>query len=112
MITAIGDNDSKVVQSMQGKTTTGPMLFAKLSYKQLDYQKPGTYTAWLTYRKEPQVSQYGNTDWWEANAEGLRIGGDYVIDKNLSLNAYYTLARDIDSHEKRNGARIELDAFF
>ena len=66
-----------------------------------------SYDIGLVYHSGP--IQYRDTDWWQVNARGFRLGGDYVLDKKMAMWSFYTLAEDIGTGAKRNGACVELD---
>lgn len=93
-------------------TSTAPAWAVRFTYGTFNREKPKSYDVFLTYHSEPYLHQYGNTDWWKDNAQGFRIGGDYVLDHNVVLWGYYTIAKDIDTGAKRNAMRVELDTFF
>jgi hypothetical protein len=55
------------------------------------------------------LASFSNTDDWIKNIEGFRIGGDYMFTKNMCVNTYYTFGRDIDTHNRDDAMRIQLN---
>ena len=53
------------------------------------------------------------SEWWSpGNNEALRIGFDYVLDKNMILNGFYSSGHNIDTRERNDRTRVEVDVFF
>ena len=89
-----------------------PGLWFNLQYKNIDLQKPGTYDIWATYRREPGLTMPTVTDWWPNNNEGIRVGADYVLDKNLTATTWMTWFKEIDTGERSKRYRFQVDFYF
>ena len=86
-----------------------PGIWLGCQYKQVDPNKKGTWDVWLTYRQEPALTWSTYTDWWTANERGARIGFDYVLDKNIIFDTWYSHSKNIDTDLKRDFWRFKLD---
>jgi hypothetical protein len=71
--------------------------------------KPGSYDYFALYRKSPQLASYSNTDDWRQNVRGIRLGMDYILDKNVGFTTWYTIGKDIDTKAQNNEYRVEWD---
>ena len=92
--------------------TTSPGYWFNVWYKNVDLQKPGTYDIWATYRKEPGKSWVTVTDWWPKNAEGFRIGADFVPAKNMLFTTWVDKIREIDVRAKHTRYRFQMQFNF
>ena len=81
----------------------------RATYGQADFSKVGSYDAYVMYRKSPQLASYSDTDDWVKNVKGFRIGGDYVVAENMSVTAWATLGKDVDTDETSNMYRLQLN---
>ena len=81
----------------------------KFTYGHSDFANPGSWSAYFLYRHSPMLASFSNTDDWIKNIEGFRIGGDYMFTKNMCVNTYYTFGRDIDTHNRDDAMRIQLN---
>lgn len=79
----------------------------RLQYGNVDYKKPKTWDAFVMYRHSPQLGAYSNTDDWCRNVSGIRLGGDYVVTKNMGLSLWYTFGKDIDTNERSTAYRLQ-----
>ena len=92
--------------------TTSPGFWFNVWYKNPDLQNPGTYDIWATYRKEPGKSWVTVTDWWPKNAEGFRIGADYVVAKNMLFTTWADRIKEIDTKAKHTRYRFQMQFMF
>ena len=79
----------------------------KLTYRNANLSDKGSFDIFALYRYSPQLASFSNTDDWNRNIKGIRIGGDYVFTKNMGLTMYYTLGKDIDTNEWDNVYRMQ-----
>ena len=63
------------------------------------------------YLYQPTLSQFSDTMEF-FNSKGWRPGFNYVVDEKILLEAYATFAKDIDTGERRNDVRAQLNMFF
>lgn len=91
------------------KSTDTKAYLLKLTYKNADMNKPGSYDYFALYRKSPQLASYSNTDDWRQNVKGIRLGMDYILDKNVGFTTWYTIGKDIDTKAQNNEYRVEFD---
>lgn len=89
-----------------------PGIWAQVWYKNADPAKPGTYSAWLKYRREPGLTWVTVTDWWPINTEGLRLGFDYVVAKNMIIGVWGDRMKEIDTGAKSQRYRVQLTTNF
>jgi hypothetical protein len=89
-----------------------PGLWFDLQYKNIDLQKPGTYDIWAEYRREPGLTMPTVTDWWDNNYQGIRLGFDYVMDKNFMFTTWMNWCREIDTGLSNKRLRFQVDVFF
>ena len=92
--------------------TTSPGYWFNVWYKNIDLQQPGTYDIWATYRKEPGKSWVTVTDWWPKNAEGFRLGADYVVAKNMFFTTWADKIKEIDTKAKHTRYRFQMQFMF
>ena len=92
-------------------TSKKPVFYSRLTYGKADIMKPGSWSAWLMYLYQPTLSQFSDTMEF-LNAQGIRPGINYVVDEKMLLEAYVTFAKDIDTGERRNDMRAQLNMFF
>ena len=92
-------------------TSSKPVFYGRLTYGKADIMKRGSWSAWLSYLYQPTLSQFSDTQEF-FNAKGWRPGINYVLDEKLLLEAYATFAKDIDTGERRNDVRAQLNMFF
>lgn len=106
------DGDGKLItKGVQYRNTMA--FWLRLQYKQANPQKPGSYDIWATYRREPGMTMPDVSEWWSpGNNEALRVGFDYVLDKNIILNGFYSSGHNIDTRERNDRTRMEVDVFF
>lgn len=110
---AYAKSDAAGSPDANGITSTGNKAYlVKVTYKNADMNKPGTYDLFGMYRKSPQLASYSNTDDWRQNVKGTRLGFDYILDKNFGLTTWYTIGKDVDTNAKNNEYRAELDFLF
>ena len=79
----------------------------KLTYRNADLTKPGSFDIFAMYRKSPMLASYSNTDDWVKNVKGFRIGADYVVTKNMGFTTWYTFGKDVDTNEVNNMYRMQ-----
>lgn len=109
------DAPDSTMTTNSGKTYTSSNKLAsllKLTYKEADMKKPGSFDIYALYRTSPQLATYSNNDDWVNNTSGFRIGGDYVIAENMGVSLYYTVAKDIDTKERINSYRLQYNFQF
>jgi hypothetical protein len=86
--------------------------WAKIQYKMIDYNVPGSYDIFAYYRKSPTAASYSNTDDWVGNVKGYRLGVDYVFAKNCGVTVWYTDGKDVDTSVSDKKYRAEIDLKF
>ena len=123
LATVVADNNAHVdheliraERSYYGKSTNystsnKPVFYSRLTYGKADIMKPGSWSAWLMYLYQPTLSQFSDTMEF-FNSKGWRPGFNYVMDEKILLEAYATFAKDIDTGERRNDVRAQLNMFF
>ena len=79
----------------------------KLTDRNADLTKPGSFDIFAMYRKSPMLASYSNTDDWVKNVKGFRIGADYVVTKNMGFTTWYTFGKDVDTNEVNNMYRMQ-----
>ena len=92
-------------------TSTKPVFYSRLTYGKADIMKPGTWSAYLMYLYQPTLSQFSDTMEFD-NMKGWRPGFNYVFGEKMLFEAYATFAKDIDTGERRNDIRGQLNMFF
>jgi hypothetical protein len=100
---------SDAARSEQGGITSNSdnAYIAKVTYRGADLTKPGSFDIFALYRYSPRLASYSNTDDWVQNVKGWRIGGDYVVTKNMGFTTWYTFGKDIDTNEKSDMYRFQ-----
>ena len=88
-------------------STSNSAYLLKLTYRNADLTKPGSFDIFAMYRRSPMLASYSNTDDWVKNVKGFRIGADYVVTKNMGLTAWYTFGKDVDTNEVNNMYRMQ-----
>lgn len=89
-----------------------PGIWAQVWYKNANPAVPNSWQIWAKYRREPGLTWTTVTDWWPVNTEGVRVGADYVIAKNMILGAWGDWMREINTKAKSNRYRVQLTTFF
>ena len=94
------------------KSSKKSAYMMRVNYGHADFNKPHSWALYALYRHSPMLASFSNADDWWINQEGWRFGGDYVVEKNLMFNTFYTLGRDVDNHSRDNTMRVQLNWMF
>ncbi len=99
--------DDSYASTQTVKSTANSAYIVKLTYRGADLAKKGSFDLFAMYRRSPQLASYSNTDDWVKNVKGFRLGGDYVVTKNMGLTAWYTWGKDVDTNETNDMYRFQ-----
>ena len=101
------DADSFTNTEINVRSKKNNAYFAKIAYKKADHNIAGSYGLYAFYRYSPQLASYSNADDWMRNVRGVRIGFDYIFQKDMGFNCYYTFGRDIDTGNRNDAYRFQ-----
>lgn len=87
-------------------------LYAKLQYKGIRPDKPGSYDVFVTYHDLEANSIMGNDIPLKADQKGVRYGVHFVPVKNTIVTVWYDDAKVISTGADKDKFRAQLDVLF
>ncbi len=114
--TGIINSNAKMIDHPWGddgpQVSKKPGLWLGAWYGNMNPHQPGTFDIYATYRREPGSTWVTVTDWWPKNAQGFRIGADYVISDNIWFNTMVDKIKEIDTKAEQTRYRFQLQFNF
>lgn len=85
---------------------------ARLAYGEFKLNEAHSNEMYVAYRKLPKNAQIDTGSPWLLDKRTIRLGYNYMIDKNLALISFYDFRTKLSNDEKEQGFRLRLQAWF
>ncbi|MDO4640928.1 MAG: hypothetical protein Q4A84_04395 [Neisseria sp.] len=93
------------VRDSAGKKVAQDGAFTELKFKNADWKTRNSYDVFFNLRRVGAMSGISSTNDYSKNVQGAQIGFDYVLLKNLKLNAFYLHGKQVNAtvgNDKQN----------
>ncbi len=95
----------KDVKNHLNEKVSNQGVFAGVKYKNADWNIKNSYDVFLNVRHVGAMSGVSSVEDYSKNVKGIQLGANFVPYKNVKLNAFYLLGKQVDATvgtEKQN----------
>lgn len=85
------------VRTVDGKKVANQGAFVGVKYKNADWNVAGSYDAFANVRYVGAMSGVSSVEDYSKNVQGVQVGANFVPYKNVKLNAFYLVGKEVNA---------------